>query len=108
MTVHDLLALREEALAGPEGETYRQGYQVVFDGIEFRVPPRRLWTLRAVRAARQGALDEALAELVGPDVADRLVDAGLTLDDFERLGTIGEPGGATAGPPSARSSASGS
>ena len=109
MTVHDLDAMREEALAGPDGEQYRQGYQVTFAGIGFRVPPQPLWPLRAVRHARTGALDLALAELVGGDTADRLIDAGMTLDDSQRLGTLGGDGRAVPGiPPSPRSSAPGS
>ena len=105
MTATDLLALREEALAGQAGQEYRHGLPVTFAGIDFRVPPQRLWPLKAMRHARLGEIDLALAVLVGAETADRLIDAGFVVDDLERMAAIGQPaeGG---GPPSGRSSAS--
>lgn len=103
MTVHDLQALRDEALAGAGGETYRQGYEVQFNGIVFRVPPQRLWPVRALRHLRLGEVDLGLEILLGRDTAEQLLDAGIVLDDVERLAGLG----GAAAPPSMRSSAVG-
>ena len=108
MTVRDLEALREESLAADETGQYRQGYEFTFGGIAFRVPPQRLWPMKVVRHARNGELDLALAVLVGDETADALIEAGMLLDDFERVGALASgPDGGGTGPPGGRSSGHG-
>ena len=105
MTAVDLKALRDEALAGEDGETYRQGIPMMFEGIEFRVPPLRLWPMRVMRAQRTEGVDVALELLLGAEVADALIDAGFVLDDLDRLAKASAPEGSV--PPTRLSSASG-
>jgi hypothetical protein len=107
MSVIDIDALREESLATEEGKAFAQGYEVRCRGIEFRVPPVSLWPLAVFRAQAKGDQYAAVAALLGDDTAEKLSDAGMVLDDLERIAkAIPAPAGAQ-GPPTKRSSAPG-
>lgn len=108
MTVIDVDALRDEALASDEGQAFAQGYPVRCRGIEFRCPPVALFPLAFFRLQREGDQYGALEALLGTELAGQLTDAGMVLDDLERIATnLPRPGGVQ-GPPSPRSSAPGS
>jgi hypothetical protein len=109
MAVIDIDALREEALATEEGQAFAQGYEVICRGIAFRVPPSALWPMQVFKLQGQGDLYGALVALLGADLAEALTDAGMVLDDLQRLSTaVPEPGGLSSRrPPSRKSSAPG-
>jgi hypothetical protein len=87
MTAIDIDALREEALATPEGREFSQGYEVLCRGIEFRVPPVALWPITFFKCQREGDQFGAAAALVGEETADALAAAGMVLDDLQRIAT---------------------
>jgi hypothetical protein len=108
VTVIDVDALRDEALATDEGQEFAQGYLVRCRGVEFRCPPVALFPLSFFRLQRDGDQYGALESLLGAELAAELTDAGMVLDDLERIATnLPRPGGVQS-PPSLRSSAPGS
>jgi hypothetical protein len=108
MSAIDIDALREEALATDEGKQFAQGYEVICRGVAFRCPPVAMFPLSFFRLQREGDQYGALEVLFGRDLAVQLTDAGLVLDDLERIVTsLPRPGGVQ-GPPSRKSSAPGS
>jgi hypothetical protein len=70
-------AAASEATAAPFAFTYKGG--------AYELPPMGGWPLTTVRALALGDLENALAELIGPDTYDKLCDAGLTIGELTAL-----------------------
>lgn len=85
MSFIDIDALREEALATDVGRAFAQGHEVVCRGVRFRVPPTPLWPLKFFKLQGEGDLFGALCLLLGDEVAEQLSEAGMVMDDLERI-----------------------
>jgi hypothetical protein len=70
-------AAATEAQARPFAFTYKTK--------RYQVPPARQWPVAALAALGEGNLEAALSELLGEQVYDRLVKAGLTIGELNVL-----------------------
>ena len=72
-----------EAAAAAEAEA--APFPFAYKGKPYELPPMGRWELTTVRAVAQGNLEDALAELIGPETYEKLCDDGLNIGELTAL-----------------------
>jgi hypothetical protein len=72
-----------EAAAAAEGEA--APFAFAYKGKPYQLPPMAGWPMTTVRAVALGNLEDALAELIGPETYEQLCTDGLNLGELTAL-----------------------
>jgi hypothetical protein len=56
-----------------------------YNGVEYEIPPGKLWPLEAVEAQENGKMLTAVKELIGAEKYAELRKTAKTLEDFEEF-----------------------
>jgi hypothetical protein len=71
--------------AAAAAEVEAAPFPFAYKGKPYKLPPMAGWPMTTIRAVAQGNLEDALAELIGPETYDKLCDDGLNLGELTAL-----------------------